>query len=76
MAQPKSDENATGRNAKQDDQSKDQTGKPATAAIDQPPSEQALALEQWLRQIPDDPSGLLRRKFLIEHLRREQESSR
>ncbi len=31
-------------------------------------TEQSLALEQWLRQIPDDPGGLLRRKFLIEHL--------
>jgi len=27
-------------------------------------------LQQWLRQIPDDPGGLLRRKFLLEHRRR------
>ena len=27
-------------------------------------------LDQWLRQVPDDPSGLLRRKFMLEHLRR------
>jgi Ca-activated chloride channel homolog len=33
-----------------------------------PPTEQTLALDQWLRQIPDDPGGLLRRKFLIEHM--------
>jgi Ca-activated chloride channel homolog len=33
-----------------------------------PPSEQSLAKDQWLRQIPDDPAGLLRRKFLIEHM--------
>jgi Ca-activated chloride channel homolog len=33
-----------------------------------PPSEQALSTDQWLRQIPDDPAGLLRRKFLIEHM--------
>ena len=31
-------------------------------------SEQAL--QQWLRRIPDDPGGLLRRKFLLEHRRR------
>ncbi len=31
-------------------------------------SEQAL--QQWLRRIPDDPGGLLRRKFLLEHQRR------
>lgn len=35
-------------------------------------TEQQLAQEQWLRRIPDDPGGLLRRKFQIEHLRREQ----
>jgi Ca-activated chloride channel homolog len=28
------------------------------------------ALQQWLRRIPDDPGGLLRRKFLLEHQRR------
>lgn len=36
------------------------------------PDEKELALEQWLRQIPDDPSGLLRRKFMLEHLLREK----
>ncbi|GAB1256984.1 VWA domain-containing protein [Aurantivibrio plasticivorans] len=30
-------------------------------------SEKQQALEQWLRQIPDDPSGLLRRKFEYQH---------
>lgn len=32
--------------------------------------EDAQAMEQWLRRIPDDPGGLLRRKFRNEHLRR------
>jgi Ca-activated chloride channel family protein len=32
--------------------------------------EDAQAMEQWLRRIPDDPGGLLRRKFMNEHLRR------
>ena len=31
-----------------------------------------IALEQWLRQIPDDPAGLLQRKFMMEHLMRKQ----
>ena len=35
-----------------------------------PVSEKTLALEQWLRQIPNDPAGLLRRKFLIEYMMR------
>lgn len=38
------------------------------------PSEKQLAQEQWLRSIPDDPGGLLRRKFLIEHLIRQQKA--
>jgi Ca-activated chloride channel homolog len=37
-----------------------------------PPSEQSLALDQWLRGIPDDSGELLRRKFLIEHMLKQQ----
>ena len=40
----------------------------------QPPTEQTMALDQWLRWIPDDPGGLLRRKFLIEHMMKQQEA--
>ncbi|WP_342316055.1 VWA domain-containing protein [Lysobacter sp. FW306-1B-D06B] len=32
--------------------------------------EQRLANEAWLRRVPDDPGGLLREKFRIEHERR------
>lgn len=32
-------------------------------------AESQQAMEQWLRRIPDDPGGLLRRKFLIQHQR-------
>ena len=38
----------------------------------QPRTEQALALDQWLRGIPEDSGELLRRKFLIEHMMRQQ----
>ena len=34
-------------------------------------TEELQALEQWLRRIPDDPGGLLRRKLLLEHRRRQ-----
>jgi Ca-activated chloride channel family protein len=37
-----------------------------------PVTEQQLALQQWLQRIPDDPGGLLRRKFMIEHMIRQQ----
>ncbi|MFT6791806.1 MAG: Ca-activated chloride channel family protein [Cellvibrionaceae bacterium] len=33
-------------------------------------AEQQQALQQWLRKIPDDPSGLLRRKFQYEYEKR------
>ncbi|MFH1215171.1 MAG: VWA domain-containing protein [Pseudomonadota bacterium] len=36
-------------------------------------TDEELVLEQWLRQVPDDPSGLLRRKFMLEHQRRLQQ---
>jgi Ca-activated chloride channel family protein len=38
----------------------------------QPPSEQSLALDQWLRGIPEDSGELLQRKFLIEHMLRQR----
>jgi Ca-activated chloride channel family protein len=40
----------------------------------QPENERQLALDQWLRQIPDSPAGLLQRKFLIEHMMKQQDS--
>jgi len=33
-------------------------------------SEEQRAAEQWLRRIPDDPAGLLRRKFLYQYKQR------
>ena len=33
--------------------------------------EQQQAVQQWLQRVPDDPGGLLRRKFLLEHQRRQ-----
>ena len=36
--------------------------------------EQRQALEQWLRQIPDDPAELLRRKFWYEQQQRQENS--
>jgi Ca-activated chloride channel homolog len=44
----------------------------ADAVPQQPRSEQALALDQWLRGIPEDSGELLRRKFLIEHMMKQQ----
>jgi Ca-activated chloride channel family protein len=35
-------------------------------------SEEQMAAEQWLRRIPDDPGGLLRREFLYQYRQRAQ----
>jgi len=40
--------------------------KEETAQRDELRDEQRDSLEQWLRRVPDDPSGLLRRKFQYE----------
>jgi Ca-activated chloride channel family protein len=49
-------------------------GKPAPATPETPAErERRLANEAWLRRVPDDPGGLLRAKFRLEHERRQQE---
>ena len=55
-----------------DEQSEDEeTGEPSESEMEQNWSEEdAQAMEQWLRRIPDDPGGLLRRKFRNQHERR------
>ena len=46
-------------------------GQPSEQQMNEAWSEEdAQAMEQWLRRIPDDPGGLLRRKFRNEHQRR------
>ena len=37
------------------------------------PDEEQQALEQWLRRIPDDPAGLLRRKFRYQYQQRDKD---
>jgi len=55
-----------------DEQSEgEETGEPSKSEMEQNWSEEdAQAMEQWLRRIPDDPGGLLRRKFRNQHERR------
>jgi Ca-activated chloride channel family protein len=40
--------------------------------LDDMPDESEQAVEQWLRKIPDDPGGLLRRKFQYQYQRQDQ----
>ncbi len=69
--QPSADEAQQQQSAAQE-QSSDQDSQAANsemlADLDQQMSEQAA--EQWLRKIPDDPGGLLRRKFIYQYRKR------
>lgn len=47
-------------------------GVPALSQAEIDAREQQQAIEQWLRAIPDDPGGLLRRKFLLEQRQRQR----
>lgn len=52
------------------------SGVPARTAQEAPEDDAARekrqALEHWLERVPDDPGGLLRRKFQLEYQRRQQ----
>jgi len=60
-------ESEQGEEEKQD-QAEQQTQAQMSENLEQQMSEQAA--EQWLRKIPDDPGGLLRRKFLYQYRQR------
>ena len=47
------------------------TAERAESLDDQTSSEEQRASQQWLQRIPDDPGGLLRRKFLYQYRQRE-----
>ena len=57
--------NASSTDAEQQEAAEEQATDARKEAAGDP--EKALATEQWLRQIPDDPGGLLRRKFLYQY---------
>ena len=42
----------------------------STASAEDLSSEEQIAAEQWLRRIPDDPAGLLRRKLRYQYIQR------
>lgn len=59
-----------------DEQQQEQYPEQSPARLDeQRTAEQQQATEQWLRRIPDDPSGLLRRKFRYQYQQREYEQN-
>jgi len=54
------------------DKQKGEKQRQAPADNDNLSEEQRQALQQWLRRVPDDPGGLLRRKFAQQHQQRLQ----
>jgi Ca-activated chloride channel family protein len=56
-------------NAAMSDQQRKQAAEQAAQAAAEGNSEEKLSSEQWLRQVPDDPGGLWRRKFQYQYQR-------
>jgi len=58
----------------QTEQQDAETNKTAMMHADDQSDEQHQAMEQWLRRIPEDPGGLLRRKFNYQYQQRQLEN--
>ena len=58
------------------DEATDAEGEPAQAQLSTEETERQQAMEHLLQRVPDDPGGLLRRKFQLEFQRRQQEGGR
>lgn len=67
-----SNENAAVKRSESADNPEQKKNSQAAQALENSQQMQQRATEQWLRQIPDDPSGLLRRKFIYENRQRER----
>jgi Ca-activated chloride channel family protein len=59
----------------QDEQQQNEEQQQTAQTDEQQPDEEQQATEQWLRRIPDDPGGLLRRKFLYQYQQRSQRAT-
>lgn len=63
---------ALAKDGKQGDKDGERKAQAAVPAEDAATREKRQALDQWLQRVPDDPGGLLRRKFMLEYQRRQQ----
>ncbi|WP_252271564.1 VWA domain-containing protein [Pseudomonas subflava] len=73
QAQQPGPQNGQGQSAPQEP-GQGQPENPSNGGVAPLDGEQRDALEQWLRQIPDNPGELLRRKFLYEQQQRQEQS--
>lgn len=79
QAQASQDEEEPEEGAAQPDQPEDASEAEQQAQatqVDPGELERDQAMEQWLRRVPDDPSGLLREKFRYESQQRQQQGNR
>jgi Ca-activated chloride channel family protein len=58
--------------SKQDKEAEDEAAQQQAAQDANEDSEQKQAQEQWIKRIPDDPAGLLKRKFKYQYSQRNQ----
>jgi len=68
QAADKQEEQAQGAEKKSDPQD----AKASAASDDKPQTDKQRADQQWLERIPDDPGGLLRRKFKYQYSQRQR----
>ncbi len=73
-AEPEANKEAQQSQAEPTEQQQDQLNQ-AIAEAQQEDLERDQAMEQWLRRVPDDPSGLLRQKFRYESQQRQQQGN-
>jgi len=69
--QDKQNQDKQNQDKQDQDKNKQQPQTSQGATQSQAEREKQQAKEQWLRLIPDDPGGLMREKFLRDHLRRQ-----
>jgi len=66
------DQKTDAQQGEQDQQAAEDTQNTQASSADDLSEEQRQAMEQWLRQVPDDPSGLIRRKFEHQYRQRKE----
>lgn len=68
------EQEATEQSAVQRGEEQGEPGEPQQAVVEapEPMTEEQQMLEQWLRKVPDDPSGLMRNKFRYQYMQRRQ----
>ncbi len=73
--QDKTQQTSSSEQPEQNAQSEEQKQQAQAAEQDELTDEETQAFEQWMRRVPDDPGGLLRRKFAQQHQQKRGQQS-